>query len=585
MMNDQTVFLNDYLATLKRRKWQLLGPAILIFLIAVGIVVSLPTLYRSNATVLIEQQEIPTDLVRSTVTSYADQRVQVIRQRVMTTQNLGQVIERHDLYADLRRDKGLGSAIEQIRSDIKLEMISADVMDPLSGRSGTTTIAFSISYQAESPTLAQRVTNDLVSLFLDENLRERKRTAQEASRFLEQESRKLSEQVSALEGRLAQFKEVNGDSIPEMMQVNLQLMQRMEDSLRTTDQEIRALEVNQIYLQSELGKLHPYTSMYSASGERIMSPADRLKVLETEFLTFSSRYSESHPDRAAIEREIEILRREVGRRDGDDIRRLLVEQRNELTSLRVRYSNEHPSIERLERQISATEQRLATGSYVSPADNSVAVITDADNPAYIQLNSQLVANQAKLDSLRRSRDEVSLRLGNFEQRIAEAPKVEREYRLITRDYESAIEKYNQVRSKHLEATLAESLESERQGERFTLIEPPLIPETPYSPNRIALLLVGFAVALGSGAGILAAREALDDGIYSVQQIKDITGSPPLAIMPVLRTEQDHRRRLFHVLFYVFLGVTAISGAAYAMHKLYRPLDVLWFQGLNMLRLT
>ena len=69
----------------------------------VALAVLLPPTYQSTATILIEQQEIPQELVRSTITSFADQRVQVISQRVMTSQNLLQIIDRYNLYPDARK--------------------------------------------------------------------------------------------------------------------------------------------------------------------------------------------------------------------------------------------------------------------------------------------------------------------------------------------------------------------------------------------------------------------------------------------------------------------------------------------------
>ncbi|WP_338115089.1 Wzz/FepE/Etk N-terminal domain-containing protein [Thiocapsa imhoffii] len=582
-IENNTVDLSDYVATLIRRKWQFLIPVVLVFILAITVVVKLPTKYQSSAIILIEQQEIPVDLVRSTVTSYADQRVQVIRQRVMTTANLRQIIERHDLYPELRVDRGIASAVERIRRDIEIKMISADVVDPQSGRAGSATIAFSVAYSSQSPVMAQRVANDIVSLFLDENIRERRRTAEEASRFLEQESLKLAEQVSELEARLALFKEEHGDSVPEMMQVNLQLLQRTDDSIRQIDQELRSLETNQVFLQSELTKVNPYSAMYSSTGERILSPADRLRMLETEFLTYSSRYSSVHPDRLAIEREIDLLRQEVGRRDDRDIRRLLTEQQNELARLRSRYSSEHPDVTSLERQITETRARIAAnaGAGFEPLEMTIGV-GDADNPAFIQLQAQWNANQSKINSLRQTRADLEARLIDLETRISEAPKVEREYRLITRDHEGALERYAQVRRRHLEAALAESLESERKGERFTLIEPPLVPEQPYSPNRKLLALVGFVVAVGTGAGVLGVREALDDGVYSIQVVKEITGAPPLAIMPVIRTDADRRQTRYRRIAYGVVAFATIAGAAIAVDTFVRPLDVLWFQVLDSL---
>src|ERR1700752_734854 len=92
-----------------------------------------PPTYRTGATILIEQQEIPQELVRSAISSFADQRVQVISQRVMTTQNLMALIERYNLYPEIRESRPREVLQQTMRSDISLKMISADVIDPRSG--------------------------------------------------------------------------------------------------------------------------------------------------------------------------------------------------------------------------------------------------------------------------------------------------------------------------------------------------------------------------------------------------------------------------------------------------------------------
>lgn len=150
---------------------------------SIGLAFGLPSIYRSEATILIEQQEIPDDLVRSTVTSFAGERIQIISQRVMTTQNLSRIIEEYGLYKDDRKSKSMSILVEEMRERIDLEMISADVVDPRSGRPTTATIAFKIAFSGEEPRLTQKVTNDLVSLYLDENLKQRTAHAVETSSF------------------------------------------------------------------------------------------------------------------------------------------------------------------------------------------------------------------------------------------------------------------------------------------------------------------------------------------------------------------------------------------------------------------
>jgi uncharacterized protein involved in exopolysaccharide biosynthesis len=579
-MEQQVLTIDDYVGILVRRKWHLILPGVLVFMIATGVALALPTRYKSTATILIEQQEIPIDLVRSTVTSFADQRVQVIRQRVMTSENLSQIIERYNLYPKIREKRGIAAAVERMRKDSQMQMISAEVVDPRSGRPAAATIAFTLSFDAGSPIEAQRVANDIVSLFLDENLRERKRTAQDATRFLEQESTKLAEQVSSLEARLAQFKEQYGDAVPEMMEVNLQLMERTDDRIRQIDLEIATLEQNQVYLRAELAKIGPYSAMFSQTGDRILGPADRLKALEAELVTARSRYSENHPDRVAIEREIEMLRREVGQRAGDDLRRLLEKQKSDLASLKGRYSAEHPDVQSLEREIALTTERLRSAPSSAAPGTATAPISDADNPAYIQLQAQLAGNQSQVASLRQSKSELEARLRDFEARIAQAPKVEREYRLITRDYETALNKYNQVRSKLMEASLAESLETERKGERFTLIEPPALPDRPFSPNRPVIVFLGMILAAGAGGGTLIAREVTDKGLYTVRQVQGIAGAPPLAVIPRIESPADRRKRIILIVGSVILFFLIVLGLVGAVHFFYKPVDVLWFKILE-----
>jgi len=563
-MQEQTLSVSDYLAILKRRKWQLIIPAILTFIAATAAAVFLPTRYESTATILIEQQEIPMDLVRSTITTYAEQRVQIINQRVMTTENLSPIIERHDLYAALRDKLGMASAVEKIREDIEVETISA-------GARGEA-IAFTVSYESESPTVAQGVTNDVVSLFLNENALDRRRATQEISRFLDQESRRLAGEVSTLEEKLARFKEQHGDTIPEMMQVNRQLFQRTEDSLRQTDQDIQTLEVNQVYLQSELAKLSPYVATGPGSDGRVLSPSERLKELEAERLRLSSRYSATHPDRVAVEREIETLRREIGRGGIDDGLRPRNARLRELATLSSRYSSEHPEVKALQRQANAS-----AGSSSSSAGSG-----DADNPLYIQLQSQVAANQSKLDALRESRQELESRLAELESRLAEGPKIEREYLLITRDYDAAVEKYNQVKSKHMEAVLAESLEKESKGERFTLIEPPLVPDQPSSPDRPKIFLIGLVAAGGAGLGTVAGLETLDGRIYALRTISNAVGAPPLAVIPFIESPAHRRRRLIKRIVLIVALIALIAGSAFAIQYFWMPLDAVWLWLLERL---
>lgn len=537
-MAERPPSLDDYRAILRRRKWQFIVPAALVLVVAAAVAIGLPPVYRSSATILVEEQEIPADLVRSTVTSYAGERIEIISQRVMTAENLGRIIEEYDLYPDLRRDTDLSTAVRRMRGDVGREMINARFADPRSGRSRSATIAFSVSYDSRSPKLAQEVTQAIASLYLEKNLRERQRRAQESTAFLEQEAARLREGVAVLERELASFKERHGDKLPELMRLNLDLMQRTEDRLRATKQEITSLDEQVIFLASELALTEPYSAVYDASGKRVMTPSDRLKALEAEYVGIASRYSAAHPDRKRIEREIAALRKMVGAgADLSDLRRQLQEQQSELQSLRERYSPEHPEVKRLEGAVEASRTRLTEAGGQDLRER----VPDADNPAHIQLRARLEAAEAKLTSLQEVKSDLEAKLKEYEARILESPQIEREYKQLVREHDLAVNAYNEINAKLNTARLAESLETESRGERFSLIDPAHLPVSPHQPDRLALAFFGLVLAIGSGVGNLAFREATDQRLYGPRAVEGVTGSPPLAVIPRIETGDDRRR--------------------------------------------
>ncbi|MCK7500975.1 MAG: Wzz/FepE/Etk N-terminal domain-containing protein [Comamonadaceae bacterium] len=146
--------IGEYLSMLRRRKAQILAVAGMLAPIAFFVALTLPPLYRSTATILVQEQEVPPDLVRSTITSFADERIQVISQQVMTRAQLLSLVEKYQLYKELRERATNDEVVERMRKDIKLSTINADVSDRSSGRRVNATIAFTISYDAPDPASA-----------------------------------------------------------------------------------------------------------------------------------------------------------------------------------------------------------------------------------------------------------------------------------------------------------------------------------------------------------------------------------------------------------------------------------------------
>ena len=571
-MDEQALTLDDYLAILKRRKWQLIVPAALLPIIAVLAAVFIPAVYRSEATILIEQQEIPADLVRTTVTSFADQRIQIISQRVMTTPNLSTIIERFDLYPDIRRRQSINAAVEQMREAVDLQMISAEVVDPRTGRPQEATIAFSLAYESPSPTLAQKVANELVSLFLNENIRQRQEAVKQATTFLAAESNRLAEQISALEANLATFKEKHSDNLPEFAQLNRELMARTEARLRDNQQALRTLSEQQVYLESELAQLSPTGGTAAPASSR----EAHLQELEAQYAGIASRYSADHPDRVQIEKEIAALRQQIGQSGIAAIESRLAELSGELAVLRERYAEAHPDVAALKRSIAATQSELAKAKRRGASGGADWSASEATNPAYVQISGKLDSTRIEIESLLQARKDLQKDLSRLESRITEAPRIEQEYRALTRDYDNAMQKYKEVRDKEMQAQLAEALEIDRKGERFTLIEPPVVADEPIKPNRLGIVILGMVLSVGAGVGHVALRELLDQGIRGARAVQLITGAPPLAAIPYTWVAAERGRRTRRRFALAGAAVLCVLAGIAAVHFFVMPLDVLWF---------
>lgn len=575
--------LKDYLATVWRRKFQVLLTSGVLMCIAIALAFGLSSIYRSSSTILIEQQEIPQDLVRTTITSYTDQRIQTISQRVMTSANLWQIIDKYGLYKEMRAKKPREVVIEQMRKNINMDTISAEVVDPRSGRPGEATIAFSLAYESSSPSLAQKVANELTTLFLRENLKSRTQMAAETSGFLKEEGLKLEREINTLESKLAEFKQTNVNNLPEMAQLNTQLMDRTERELNDVERDIRVLKERRIYLLSELGQINPSSTVLSEEGEKILSPAGRLKALEAERIKLIAVYSNKHPDILRIEKEIKALKLEVGETDNtDNIKDKLMELNTQLTAAKDRYSISHPTVKRLEKVISELES--AYRKKKSDISKSVEYKADleADNPAYIQLKTQLQATESELQSLNESAKKLKIKLAEFEHRLMETPRIESTYNMLTRDYQNATMEYRELKAKQMEAQLSESMEIGRKGERFTLIEPPLLPERPIKPNRIAILLLGALFSLLAGLGGAFLMDAIDGNMHGRKAVYNALGEYPLVSIPYIMTQSEVSQRVKMMKLSVVAIIAMLVVLALLFHFIVMPLDTFWFVILRRL---
>ena len=573
MMEAPAKDLYDYLALLRRRKTIILAVGASLLAASAALAFLLPAVYRSTATILIEEQEIPPDLVRSAIATYADQRIETIKQQVLSRSTLWRIVEQYDLYKDLRKRSPTEEVLTRFVKDIQIEVMNVKVIDKRTQNPTQATIAFTLAYDGESAELAQKVANELTSLFLGENLKTRERHAQETTAFLKRESESLSHHIQELEQKLSGVKRRADGALPELVQLNMQLMNQAQREMIESDREIRSLKERKTYLEGELATLKPHTPLISASGERLLDTSERLKSLRAQHASVSAYLEPDHPDLIKLKQEMASLEKEAGTTDGrDELSKRLIAERASLAALRERVGEMHPDVIRLQNVVASLERKLQA-AVARPSQPSTV---KPENPAYINIQSQLASTTASLQSLEAARVDLKRRMAEFAKRLESTPTIEPEYLDLVRDRENSVRKHQEITSRLMEAQVSSELEVQRKGERFSLINPPELPEKPDRPNRLAILLLGAFLAIVGGIGTGIAADNMDRRIFTADQLGRAMRGFPLAVIPYLPSESElvalGRRRAAVSL--AGLGVLVVS--AVVLHLAWMPLDVLWY---------
>jgi polysaccharide biosynthesis transport protein len=586
-MQPQTKDIRDYLLILKKRKKYFLIPAVLLFSLVIVIAKLLPSIYESSSTILIENQQIPEDFVRSTVTGFADQRIQSLTQQILSRTKLLEIIKQFKLYPEMQEKYTQEEIIEKMKDDIKFDTISADVVSGGGSGSGSAkrrpsqaaavTIAFTIAYQGKDPGSVQKVTGTLASLYLEQNLKNREAQAQSTTQFLQAELKELEERIRVVGGKITAFKDSHEGTLPELAQFNLGQAERLENEIKQLDNNIRNAEDRKIYLEGQLITVQPDTPLISGTGERILDPKSRLQVLEVVLADLRSKFSEDHPDIQKTLRETAQLKKLTGSKGGSAPlhRQKLTQLQAELAQIQGKYTDQHPEIRKLKDEIAQLEK---SSEKVSPRQ----AVTDPGNPAYISMTTQIQAANADIAAIKRQRQDLQSKLQMYRKRLEETPKVEQEYLALQRDYQNAHSKYQEIMNKLLEARISEGMEEHQKGEKFTIIDPAAYPEKPIKPKRLLITLAGLIFSLGVGLGTVALKENLDHSVKTAEELAGWTGIPILGTISRIWTKQDvaQRRRKKLIIF----GSTCLSlGLGLILfHFLYMDL---WVLSATVMRLA
>ncbi|MBX6421984.1 GNVR domain-containing protein [Thermosulfurimonas sp. F29] len=561
----------------RRRKKAFFIPFVLVFASITMIAFLLPPIYQATTTILIEEQQIPPEYVKSTVTGYVEERLQMITQEIMSRSHLIDLIERFNLYPEMRKKYTMDEIVDRMRKDIKLETINAEVSNTRTGRPSSATIAFTLSYEGRDPDKVQKVVNALASLYLEYNLRSREEQASGTTAFLEKELQELRKHMNELDSKLSKFKQEHLGELPEMITINLQTIERLERHLDDLETQIRSLKQQKVYLEGQLALVEPLAPVKTEEGKAVMSPLERLKYLRLKLLSLQATLSPKHPDIIKLKKEIQALESQVGETDEalEKIRQLN-ELQSRLAELRSRLGPKHPDVIKLERNIRVLSEELAKTEN-KKARVAEEMLNRPDNPAYINLKTQIASIEVQIKSLEEEKKRIMKKIEEYQKRLENTPLVEKEYNILLTDYENTRRKYNELMNKLMEARIAQELEESRHGERFTIIDPAQLPEKPYKPKRMAIVLIGFVLALGAGVGTTAFMEYLDHSIKSPEELRALIQVPLLATLPYIETEEEIRARRRKKLLFLAVFLAGLVAAILLFNFMVMPLDLFWLK--------
>jgi succinoglycan biosynthesis transport protein ExoP len=469
---------------LRRWPWGLLGAAALL-VPAVSVIAFLPDVYRSKATVLIERQQIPDELVRSTVTSALETRLHTITQEILSRPSLEALAAQYGVGGEWGGQASPDVAIAQIRRSIDVELETSKV-----GRDySSTAVAFTVGYSSRDAERSAKVANALAQSYVEKNLTMRRDEAAGTAAFLRDQLSQTAAKLQEQEKQVSAFKEKHTGQLPEQLNANLATLEQLNVQLRLNSENQISARERRAALVKQLGEVEG------------MAPAVA-------------------PDAA-------------GNR--------LLQLRQTLATLQARYSDKYPDVVRVKAEIAALESQLRR----SGGDDSKAGPIDA-NPMTFELRRSIDSVDVELTRLRAEQDNLHKSIGEYQQRVEMAPRREQEAQAITRDYETTKDLYKSLLNRERESQLAEDMEQHRKGEQFRVIEPALPPRAPSAPNRRLLIPLMIPFSLALGAAVMLALELTDKSVRSAEEVASIAPMRIVARIPPIVSPEvllERRRRL------------------------------------------
>lgn len=470
----------------------------------------LPDMYRATAVVLIDRP-VAESFMRPSVAGELESRLHVIKQETLSRERLTQLIKRFDLYPELRRDGGIESAIDRTRDDIQVELNGPE---QVSGR--TKTVAFKLNYTGRDRATVADVTNAIAAFYVSQNDQIRSQEAAQATQFLKQQLDEAKKELDKQEQTVQSYNTRHSGQLPQQFELNLAALDRLNTQLRINgESQMRAIEAKSRYTDDAL-------ILESGGGGPAAddkSGPDRLEKLKADYKQLATQYTEKHPD-----------------------------------------------VQRLKAEIERIEKAEAEAPPTRPAGSPTPEATEVYSRLGRSRRQTIQSLDAEIARLKDQEAQIRAQITAVEGRLEGMPARQQEFTMVARDRQSAKDLYDSLLKKYEEAQIAESMETDRQGERFRILESAVAPEGPSAPHRPYLLILGALAAIGLAAAAVILAEQFDTTFHSLDDLRVFTSVPVLASIPVIslgRGRQVGRAVFVSASILLVVGLTAYAAAYFA----------------------
>jgi polysaccharide chain length determinant protein (PEP-CTERM system associated) len=501
-------FLNTekYLKIGLRRKWYILIAFTLCMITSFGVYKLLPKEYRAKTVILVRVQKVAENYVRSTIVEPVTSRLSTISQEILSRTRLERIIKEFNLYPDKINRLTMEEIVEIMKGKLDIKVRQPD--------------AFSISFEGGDPETVMNVTNKLASMFIEENLKFRESRVEGTSQFISRELQAVESSLKKKDEMLRRYKEKNMGQLPEQLDANLRLLDRLQEQYRTTSENLRAAEDRLVFLQGQIEEKAGERSGRKRSSETssakksllqrelgIEDPlVTQLNALKRDLAIAEAKYTGNHPDVADLRRKIADLVSKVKKQEEERERRL---------------------------------KDLPPGEAV--ADSNLDVLpTESDlatERLLFQYKAQYTDTQGEVRRFRGELEGLKEEIAAYRRRIEDTPKKEQEMVNLTRDYSLLRAQFQSLTDKKYSAQMAENLERKQQSEQFMVLDPARLPEKPFKPKLIVILGMGALLGLGIGFGLAWFRESMDRSFYEVSEVETYLKLPVVATILNLNEEE------------------------------------------------